>query len=447
MKKRPSRKFRAQIQDALEQRLALSGSGEPFRAAMSATPLIRPDRHQALRALHAAPAPHAFAQASGPARSASIVAISPSAGVIQLAGTVTSGQSATILLRFNVYGSNRGGTPLFTEVQAVNAANHRFSVTLGSATSGGIPASVFEQNSSLYISYSRVRPGAPQIGARTALPQASTSFTQAVIQIQGATGATGPPGATGATGVPGPTGATGGQGVVGATGATGATGAQGPTGTDGDPGASGATGATGATGVQGLTGPTGDTGPTGPQGLTGPTGPTGDTGPTGPTGDTGPTGPTGDPGPTGATGSGLTPGNIIFTNSSTGSFSGLLLPTYVDPSGAASTQYVIGATSDKILVFGDLAFSVTGISNSVTFSIGVTVNGTGPTASTTMTETLSVDGGGTYTVSLNGVLSGFNAGDVVNVGITVSGTLVGTTVAVQNEMFTSVLAGSGFVVG
>ncbi len=58
----------------------------------------------------------------------------------------------------------------------------------------------------------------------------------------------------------------------------------------------------GAQGPQGPLGPQGDPGPIGPQGLTGPQGPQGNTGPQGPAGPMGPTGPQGATGPQGPVG-------------------------------------------------------------------------------------------------------------------------------------------------
>lgn len=82
-------------------------------------------------------------------------------------------------------------------------------------------------------------------------------------------------------GSPGPTGATGATGPAGVTGATGATGQAGPA------------GLTGGIGLPGPAGQTGAQGPTGPAGLQGPTGATGDIGLPGPAGPTGPAGASG----------------------------------------------------------------------------------------------------------------------------------------------------------
>ena len=81
-------------------------------------------------------------------------------------------------------------------------------------------------------------------------------------------------------------------------------GTTGPEGPAGPPGAAGPKGDTGADGPVGPVGADGPTGPIGPQGIQGPTGADGPTGPQGPQGPDGPTGPQGPQGPDGTPGSG-----------------------------------------------------------------------------------------------------------------------------------------------
>lgn len=88
-------------------------------------------------------------------------------------------------------------------------------------------------------------------------------------------GPQGPKGETGETGPKGDTGATGPQGPQGEKGEKGDTGSQGPKGETGPQGPQGLKGDTGDTGLQG---PKGDTGPQGPQGIQGQKGDKGDTG-------------------------------------------------------------------------------------------------------------------------------------------------------------------------
>jgi hypothetical protein len=110
--------------------------------------------------------------------------------------------------------------------------------------------------------------GFPNPTLTLSAPVPSGSFITIIqLQVNGATGATGP---IGATGLRGASGATGSSGPIGATGPQGATGF----------GSTGATGVIGSTGVRGATGATG-AGSTGATGLTGATGVAGSAGPFG----------------------------------------------------------------------------------------------------------------------------------------------------------------------
>ena len=104
-------------------------------------------------------------------------------------------------------------------------------------------------------------------------------------------------------------------GVQGPVGPTGAQGSQGSQGVQGPVGPTGAQGVQGVQGVQGYSGASGTAGVQGPVGPTGPKGSTGITGPIGPTGNTGPVGPTGaqgSAGAQGAAGNAGTPSNPSF---------------------------------------------------------------------------------------------------------------------------------------
>ena len=157
----------------------------------------------------------------------------------------------------------------------------------------------------------------------------NTTEAGSVACYDGVTGRLGKCAAGAIVGSPGPTGATGATGPAGVTGATGATGQAGPT---------------------GLTGPTGLAGPSGQAGAQGPTGATGLPGPTGATGDIGLPGPTGATGPAGSSG-----GKAIMSSSAkgmalttipgglTGNVAVLPLNGYVP---AAAMQSLIGGTLD-----------------------------------------------------------------------------------------------------
>jgi BclB C-terminal domain-containing protein len=125
--------------------------------------------------------------------------------------------------------------------------------------------------------------------------QRKISFGEGERGLNGATGATGPKGAAGSKGA---TGAAGPEGKVGAVGPEGKAGPEGKQGTSGTGG--------GSPGPEGKEGPQG---PAGPVGLPGLVGPVGSQGPAGPVG---PVGPQGDPGPAGPAGG----GSIVYAASS-----------------------------------------------------------------------------------------------------------------------------------
>jgi hypothetical protein len=217
----------------------------------------------------------------------------------------------------------------------------------------------------------------------------SSSNWQNVGPVIGPTGPTGPSG--------GPTGPTGAQGIPGTAGAGILFGASDPTsstGIDGQfyintttntffgPRASGSwptgvliVGPTGPTGAS-ITGPTGPTGPSG--GPTGPTGAPGETGPTGapgtpggPTGPTGPTGTTGATGPTGATGLSIVD-NFQVTNSGMMSYTidGAANPTLTLVRGN-TYFFTVNASGHPFWV----QTSASGYNAGNVYNVGITNNG------------------------------------------------------------------------
>lgn len=190
-----------------------------------------------------------------------------------------AGEPATGMqdMQIAVYSAASGGTPLWTEVVAVQLDDGFFSIELGSATA--FPADLWE-NSELYLGITvgndpemtpraeiRSVPYALRAGDVTGdiHPTSVVVNGVTVIDESGAwvgnpTGLTGPVGPPGADGQIGPTGPAGPQGATGSQGPSGPPGATGPT---GPAGPQGPMGATGATGSQGATGPQGPTGPAG----------------------------------------------------------------------------------------------------------------------------------------------------------------------------------------
>src|SRR5262245_5012957 len=91
----------------------------------------------------------------------------------RLPGRVTG----TTVLVFSIYSSDRGGTPLFQEVQRVRLIDGRFVTLLGRMTPGGVPDSIFQTGGSFYVGVSwRGRPDR-QLGIR--VPMTFSEFLPA----------------------------------------------------------------------------------------------------------------------------------------------------------------------------------------------------------------------------------------------------------------------------
>jgi BclB C-terminal domain-containing protein len=141
-------------------------------------------------------------------------------------------------------------------------------------------------------------------GATCPAGQRKISFGEGGRGSNGAAGATGPKGSAGSKGATGAAGPEGKPGAVGPEGKAGPEGKQGPAGTG--------SGSPGPEGKEGPQGPAGPEGTAGLPGLVGPAGARGEEGPTGPQGHEGPPGPQGNPGPAGPEGN----GTIVYAASS-----------------------------------------------------------------------------------------------------------------------------------
>jgi hypothetical protein len=241
----------------------------------------------------------------------------------------------TLQVRFAIYDSATGGTPIWEETLAVAFDRGYFSAELGAATPFDFTAGSETFDGSvrhLGITVGTDAEMAPRAAVRS-VPYAflaqdvngdihPTSVTINGTEIINNMGQwVGDP-----TGLVGPTGP---QGAIGPTGPQGDPGVAGPVGPQGDIGPAGPEGPQGVQGPQGAIGPTGPAGPAGPQGAIGPTGPQG---PAGPQGAVGPTGPQGAIGPTGPTG-------IVAT----GAFSG-----FVNAVAGSSTVYVFAGPTASV---------------------------------------------------------------------------------------------------
>jgi hypothetical protein len=72
-------------------------------------------------------------------------------------------QAGTISLRFTIYDTEKGGTPLWQEVQNTQAdTTGRYEVLLGAASAEGVPPSVFSNGTQRWLGVQVVRPGSEE---------------------------------------------------------------------------------------------------------------------------------------------------------------------------------------------------------------------------------------------------------------------------------------------
>lgn len=185
--------------------------------------------------------------------------------------------SGELTMKYALYTTPSGGTPLWTETQTVSLDEGYFVAHLGKTTPLDLAAF---NGQALYLGVTinddqEMTPREQLTSVPYALVASDAigaihpkSITVGGTKVVDETGkwvgpTTGLAGTEGPQGPPGPAGPMGPQGI------------QGPMGPQGPQGIQGPTGATGAQGATGATGATGPTGPTGLQGAQGPQGPSG----------------------------------------------------------------------------------------------------------------------------------------------------------------------------
>ena len=282
-------------------------------------------------------------------------------------GTPATG---TLAISFSLFGTDTGGTALWTEAHMVTLDDGYFTATLGStnalpALDGGpkylsikvgTDDEMLPREEIVSVPYAllagdvtgAIHPANISIGG-TLVIDANGQWVGPPTGITGPKGDTGAPGTNGtngtngAPGAPGPKGDTGATGIVGPQGPKGDTGAQGPQGASGTAGPSGPAGQTGATGAAGSPGPQGPMGPQGIPGSTGSQGPAGTPGSNGTNGAQGPAGAQGPQGAQGATGpAGAT--SIAASLQFAGSIGSI--------TGGASVGYVFAGPTSSVTISG-----------------------------------------------------------------------------------------------
>jgi hypothetical protein len=105
----------------------------------------------------------------------------PTSQVVAFNGTIPGQPDGPVALRFRLYNVDMGGTILFEETQTVTVAAEKFTVRIGDATDGGIPALVFRNNPSVWIAFALDATPDTQIGSRTAITSSGYAHSASTL--------------------------------------------------------------------------------------------------------------------------------------------------------------------------------------------------------------------------------------------------------------------------
>lgn len=108
--------------------------------------------------------------------------VQPTRQLISFTGTMPGQPDGPVMLRFRLFPVASGGAACFEETQTVQVAAEKFSVFVGDAIAGGIPASpCFTENSSQWVAFALDVNPDTEIGVRK--PITSSGFTHSALSI------------------------------------------------------------------------------------------------------------------------------------------------------------------------------------------------------------------------------------------------------------------------
>jgi hypothetical protein len=101
--------------------------------------------------------------------------------VLAFTGTMPGQLDGPVAIRLRLYDVQTGGAPLFEETQTVRVTSETFTLRIGDATAGGVPATLFRSAPSLWIAYALDVMPDSQIGLRTAITSGGYAHTAALL--------------------------------------------------------------------------------------------------------------------------------------------------------------------------------------------------------------------------------------------------------------------------
>jgi len=105
----------------------------------------------------------------------------PTSQVLAFTGATPGQPDGPVAVRLRLYDADAAGTFLFEETQTVMVVGERFTVRVGDATVGGVPATLFRDNASLWIAFALDSAPDIEIGARTALTSGGYAHAAALV--------------------------------------------------------------------------------------------------------------------------------------------------------------------------------------------------------------------------------------------------------------------------
>jgi hypothetical protein len=105
----------------------------------------------------------------------------PNSQVPAFTGSMPGQPDGPVAVRLRLFDTNSGGTLLFEETQTVMVASQTFTVRTGDATAGGVPATLFRDNNSLWIAFALDSAPDTEIGPRTAITSGGYAHAAAVL--------------------------------------------------------------------------------------------------------------------------------------------------------------------------------------------------------------------------------------------------------------------------
>jgi len=101
--------------------------------------------------------------------------------VLMFTGSLPGQLDGPVTMRLRLYDANSAGTLRFEETQAVMVTSETFTVRIGDATAGGVPATLFRDNSSLWIAFALDSAPTVEIGPRTAVTSGGYAHAAATL--------------------------------------------------------------------------------------------------------------------------------------------------------------------------------------------------------------------------------------------------------------------------